>query len=75
MVQEYKMIKEKQAHESDEEHSDDSENSLTLYYRACASFKPEQGESNAESAETKPINRAKNSGPKIRTEKKGQQRQ
>ncbi len=51
MVQEYKMRKEKQVHESDEEQSDDSENSLTIYYRACASFKPEQGESNAESAE------------------------
>jgi hypothetical protein len=55
MVQEYKMRKEKQAHESDEEQSDDSENSLTLYYWACASFKPEQGESNAESVERSPL--------------------
>jgi hypothetical protein len=52
MVREYNQRKEQTiAHRSDDDKSDDSENSLTMYERAYACFRPEPGESNAESAE------------------------
>ncbi len=52
MVREYNQRKgQTSAHQSDDENSDDSTNSLTIYEQAYACFRPEPGESNAESAE------------------------
>jgi hypothetical protein len=52
MVREYNQRKEQtSANQSDDENSDDSTSSLTIYERAYACFRPEPGESNAESAE------------------------
>jgi hypothetical protein len=52
MVREYNQRKEQtSAHQSDDENSDDSRNSLKIYEQAYACFRPEPGESNAESAE------------------------
>jgi hypothetical protein len=50
MVQEYTQRKEQQGRDFDEDTSDDSANSLTIYEKAKACFKPEPDESNAESA-------------------------
>jgi hypothetical protein len=52
MVREYTQRKEQTTeHNSDDDKSTDSDRSLTIYEKAYACFKPEPGESNAESAE------------------------
>jgi hypothetical protein len=49
MVKEYESKKEEES--INDNQSEDSESSIKIYEKAYASFKPECGESNAESAE------------------------